>query len=350
VKAIAPIALVALFSSTTTGAVNIDMVPVGYAGNKADGRYGLNGIGSVGYHYRIGKYEVTNAQYALFLNSVDPTGANTLALYSTNMTSNANGGIIRNLDGGNGAKYEVKLGRDYNPVIYASWFDAIRFANWLHNGEGAGNTENGAYTLLGGTPTPSNGDSITRNPGARFWLPSEDEWYKAAFYKHDGVTGNYLNYPMSTNAVPNSDQPPGNDAPNPSNTANFHSHDFNANGYDDGYAVTGSTSFSSSQNYLTDVGAYTLSIGPFGTFDQGGNVWEWNDSFIESPIGNSRRGWRGSSWGGDYQGLHAAYVDLGFVPWIEREDTGFRIATLIPEPSSLLLVAIGSLILRYCKR
>ena len=106
--------------------------------------------------------------------------------------------------------------------MFVSWYDSIRFANWLHNGQGSGDTENGAYTLLGGTPTPSNGNSITRNAGAKWWLPSEDEWYKAAYHKNDGVTGNYWDYPTSTDAVPYSDQPPGSGAPDPSNTANFY--------------------------------------------------------------------------------------------------------------------------------
>jgi hypothetical protein len=95
-----------------------------------------------------------------------------------------------------------------------------------------------AYTLLGGTPIPSNANSITRNGGARWFLPSEDEWYKAAYHKNDGVTGNYWDYPTSTDAVPFSDQPPGSDAPDLSNTANFFKDDGIANGYDDGFAVT----------------------------------------------------------------------------------------------------------------
>ncbi len=69
------------------------------------------------------------------------------------------------------------------PVNYVSWYDSIRFANWLNNGQGTGDTETGAYTLLGGTPTPSNGVSITRNAGATWFLPSEDEWYKAAYHQ-----------------------------------------------------------------------------------------------------------------------------------------------------------------------
>ena len=67
-------------------------------------------------------------------------------------------------------------------MSYVSCFDALRFANWLHNGQGSSDTENGAYTLLGGTPMPTNGASVTRKPAATLVLPSEDEWYKAAYF------------------------------------------------------------------------------------------------------------------------------------------------------------------------
>ena len=39
------------------------------------------------------------------------------------------------------------------PVNYVDFYDALRFANWMNNGQGNGDTETGAYTLLGGTPT-----------------------------------------------------------------------------------------------------------------------------------------------------------------------------------------------------
>ncbi len=284
-----------LFTTTSHGAT-INTVPVGNPGNA--GEIQPSGMfGAVGYYYRIGTTEITNNQYAEFLNGVDPSGANTLALYDGNMSIDPRvGGINFNGGAANGSKYEIKPGRGNNPVVYVSWYDSIRFANWLHNGQGAGNTEDGAYTLLGGTPTPSNGNSITRNAGAKWWLPSENEWYKAAYHKNDGVTGNYWDYPTSTDALPYSDQPPGSGAPDPSNTANFYGNDGIANGYNDGYAVTGSTSILI-DNPLTDVGAYTSALSPYGTFDQGGNVYEWNEKLFSEF--SSFRGHRGGSWRGE---------------------------------------------------
>ena len=131
---------------------------------------------------------------------------------------------------------------------------ALRFANWMQNGQGSGSTETGAYTL--GTLTngvPVNGN-ITCNSGATWFLPSENEWYKAAYY--DANTASYFSYPTKTNATPVSDEPAGGDGgSNPSNTANFLNDDGNnANGFNDGFAVTGDPTFSFSENYVTSVG------------------------------------------------------------------------------------------------
>ena len=71
--------------------------------------------------------------------------------------------------------YAVNSGFGPNPVNHVSFFDAMRFVNWLQNGQGSGGTETGVYTI-------SDGISETRNPSASFWLPSENEWYKAAYY------------------------------------------------------------------------------------------------------------------------------------------------------------------------
>jgi formylglycine-generating enzyme len=331
-------------------AITIDTVPVGNPGNAGelsggelpgDPAIGLGPVGIVGavsYEYRIGKYEVTNAQYTEFLNAVDPTGANLLGLYNIAMSSSPRSGINVNNGAANGSKYLVKSGRDYNPVVLVSWYDAFRFANWLHNGQGSGDTETGAYTLLGGTPIPTNGSSIVRNPGATWFLPNENEWYKAAYHKNDGVTGNYWDYATATDSTPYSDQPPGIDAPDSSNTANYYRDDNAANGYDDGFAITGSTSFEDLQNYLNDAGAYTQSVSAYGTLGQGGNVWEWNETLINSPF----RGMRGGGW--DSQQLDLAAMtryDGGAFPVVENNVVGFRVAC-IPEPGTLLLAALAT--------
>ena len=195
---------ISLFASSPATAVTIAWSPVGNPGNANDG----TGFGAVPYSYNIGKYDVTNSQYAEFLNTKDPTGANTLGLFKSNGGAGnpaPNPGISFNSASANGSKYSVVSGKGNQPVVDVTWYDAIRFANWLNNGQGDGDTETGAYTVLGGTPTPSNGLTITRNAGATVFLPSENEWYKAAYY--DPATNSYFLYATSSNTVPTATSP-----------------------------------------------------------------------------------------------------------------------------------------------
>lgn len=291
--------------AATAANITIDTVPVGNTGNSAD----TTGFGAVSYTYNIGTTEVTNAQYAVFLN--EKAKSDPLGLYSTSMGSGY-GGITRSGSDG-GYTYAPISGRENMPVNYVSWFDSIRFANWLHNGQGNGDTENGAYTLLGGTPTPSNPEDINRNPGATWFLTSEDEWYKAAYHKNDGDTANYFEYPTSSDSDPTAEAPPGG-----SNSAN--------------YDIIVSD--------LTDAGAYVDSDSPYGTFDQGGNVFEWNESLL---LGSLRKVRGGSS---DSPSIHLSAFEPGFAGDPTNEDylLGFRVATVVvPEPSSLALATLGLL-------
>jgi formylglycine-generating enzyme required for sulfatase activity len=315
-------------------AVTIDTVRVGNAGNSND----TTGYGGVSYDYRIGTYEVTVRQYAEFLNAVAAT--DTYSLYNPAMGGDLNiAGIVRS--GSAGSYSYSAIGSANKPVTYVSWGDAVRFANWLHNGQPTGmqvaaTTEDGAYTLNGAI-TDEDLNAVSRNSGATWFLTSADEWYKAAYHQNDGQTGNYWDYPTSTDSVPYSDQPPGSDAPTPSNTANFYGDDGLGNLYDDGYAITGSTSYSSSQLYLSDAGAYTLSASPYGTFDQGGNVWEWNEALLFG----SYRGLRGGAWSDGSSNMQSSFGDYIFQPNYEfTGDVGFRVAT-VPEPSTLVLAAMA---------
>ena len=169
---------VGLIAGNAHAEVTFDWATVGNAGNAADASAPAP-TGAVGYDYRIAKTEVTNAQYVEFLNAKaasDPYGLFNpeMTAGNDNGTAHTWGGITRSGTDGS-YTYAVKDGRGNNPVAFVSYFDSVRFINWLHNGQGNGDTETGAYTLLGGTPTPTNADTLTRNAGAQYFMPSRDE-------------------------------------------------------------------------------------------------------------------------------------------------------------------------------
>jgi ABC-2 type transport system ATP-binding protein len=179
----------ALAASSAGATVAIDWANVNAPGNACDPQ-AQGCFGAVAVGFRAGRYEVTNAQYAEFLNAVAsaaaiPNGADPKELYSDEMDSSADGGITRTGDGLlTNYVYAVKPGFAARPVNFVSFWDAARFANWLHNGQPAGaetpaTTEDGAYTI---TTAGVNDNTVTRNAGAQIFLPSEDEWYKAAYY------------------------------------------------------------------------------------------------------------------------------------------------------------------------
>lgn len=324
--------LVAFLAAHTASAlVTIDSVYVGNIGNPNDP---TTGFGGVNYGYSIGKYEVTLNQYTEFLNAVAKT--DTYGLYNTSMGTELRvAGISRS--GSSGSYNYSVIGSGNRPVTLVSWYDSARFMNWLHNGQpaglqAAGTTETGAYTLTGNTGI------VTRNSGWTYGLPSENEWYKAAYYQpaaHGGDADGYWLYPTANNAIPNSR----NGSLSDPNSGNFYRNDGIANGFNGGYAVTDSASHSTSQNYLTDVGAFGLADSFYGTFDQGGNVLEWNDAVI----GGSARGWRGGSWFDGENSLRSSYRGSAG-PSVEGYFMGFRVA-IIPEPSVAGLMGLGALLL-----
>ena len=337
---------------STSYAIHVETVLVDNAGSAAD----TTGYGAVAYEYRIGKYEITNAQYAGFLNAVDPNGLNAMSLYDSQMSSHVLGGLSFSSGNVAGAKYGVKSGRGENPVVFVSWYDAIRMANWMNNGQGNADTETGAYTLgaLGADAVPVGGPGIARNAGARWYLPNENEWYKAAYHQPFGQGGDgddYWEYATGTNAIPYSTAPAGAATPDPANAANYFYDDLGAAvGYNDGFAISGSYVYNSALNYLTEVGAYSESTSFYGTFDQNGNVSEWN----ERPFaGGANREIRGGSWAAtgffgplflsaqQSNGLNSATSSFA--------EIGFRLATIVPEPAAATLV-VSALTLLWGRR
>jgi formylglycine-generating enzyme len=299
--------------NTCFGLICIETVNVGDPGNPADTD---TGFGAVKDQYAIGKYESTVGQYVIFLNAVAAVTDKEaiISLWNRDMEKTksyvSTTGLIARTGSGTSEqpyvyteKVDPSLGASSSKraILNISWFSAARFANWLHNGATASSsTETGAYTLNYATS-----GVFTKNAGARWWIPSEDEWYKAAYYDptKPGIN-KYWKYPTRFDEVPASEAPIGG-----ANSANYNS------------------PLSLEKNRITPVGAYSASASYYGTYDQAGLMWEWNDAvytgYDDNPI---TRGMRGGSWSLGIINV-SKFGPRDYEPIYDDDDTGFRIAT-----------------------
>ena len=323
-----------LLSAASARAMSMETVTVGDPANAADTRYETPGYGSVGYVYSIGKYEVTAGQYCEFLNAVATT--DTYGLYNPRMNydSDPQGFGCNIKRSGNAGSYTYTVAPDWanRPVNWVSWGDAARFANWLHNGQrtgaqGASTTENGAYALNGAT-TDAALLAVTRTLNWKWAITSEAEWYKAAYYKGGSTNAGYWDYPTSNDSVPSNVL--GNPT-DPGNNATYYDHFGTGNGT---HTIGG-------PYYRTESGSHENSDSAYSTFDQGGNVWEWN----EAVLYGSARGLRGGSFDHYYYSLSASERDAFYHadvygPSFETDIVGFRVVE-VPEPATLIFLALG---------
>lgn len=143
------------------------------------------------------------------------------------------------------------------------------------------------------------------------------------------VRHRYWTYPTQSNTGPI------NSLPDTGNHANF----FNQFG-------TGNGGYTDPNNYLTSVGAFNLSPGPSGTFDQGGDVFQWNETLFRP--GSADRTIRGGSFNYYLGGLdsmsRAPGPAMNGAPGI-----GFRVAS-VPEPNSTILLLAGIVALGVGRR
>jgi formylglycine-generating enzyme required for sulfatase activity len=248
--------------------------------------------------YSIAKHEVTVAHYCEFLNAVASTDP--YALYIPAM-----GDMIRRSTHPTTGRYSYEVLGDWanRPVLMISWSNAVRFCNWLTNGQASdpASTEDGSYALAGAT---SNAVLmlVTRRPEAMYVLPTEDEWYKAAYHKNDGPTNHYWEYATQSEAMPSNTIV----SPDPGNSATF---------WDNGY--TGGV------YKPTVVGAHSNSPSAYGTFDQSGNVYE----FTETPNNtNAGRIARGGSFAGIVSSMRATYRVIYPYPTYRWGEGGMRVA------------------------
>jgi formylglycine-generating enzyme required for sulfatase activity len=282
---------------------DIEFVTIGNPGNAADDiNANPDFAGSVPYVYRMGKFEISEQMIA---------------------KANAEGGL--------GISKDTR-GPD-KPGTPVNWNEAARFVNWLNTSSGSapaykftrqpgevGYSANANIELWTVGDAGYNPNNLYRNSLARFFLPSVDEWYKAAYY--DPTSGVYYDYPTGSDSAPTR-------------------------------VASGTAAGTAVYNGQPGPADITLAGGlsPYGTMGQGGNVYEWEETdfdLVNGPIPSlSARGVRGGNWLFNSSILLSS--SRGNTSPTSASNFGFRVAS-IPEPSTLLLGAMAGMGLLWRRR
>ncbi|HVZ93241.1 MAG TPA: SUMF1/EgtB/PvdO family nonheme iron enzyme [Phycisphaerales bacterium] len=290
----------------------LDWVAIGSPGNRGilpeETDLYRGPLGAVDYDYRMTRTEITYSQWFEFVQAYAPyyegshgdsTFLGRFIIYSISTQS-----------------YELQRGAENYP-IEVGWRFAARYCNWLHNDKAL--TENafqaGAYdtSTFGDNPDGTFTDQLTHSPNARYWIPTDNEWLKAAYYDPNRYGENqegYWLYPYASNEPPI----PGNPA--------------------DG-ATTNAGPGGSFAN--RNAGSYPWANAPWGLLDVSGGAEEWLEDATSGLNGPLARGWRGSGWGDDgYQTYDRN--DWSFLTRVGSQ-IGLRVAS-VPTPGSLLVIWI----------
>ena len=281
---------------TEANEFTMEFVTIGNPGNAADTTGSPNPAGSVAYIYNLGKYEVSRDM----INKANTAGS--LGITMQDMTSYGGNGLLR-------------------PATGITWNEAARYVNWLNTSTGG----TAAYKFSGSTfqlwsagDAGYNASNMFRNSLAKYWLPSSNEWYKAAYGNPNGT---WNNYPTGSDSVPTAVA-----SGTAANTAVYRQSPSVA-------ALTGPAD-------ITSAGG----LSPYGTMGQGGNVWEWNETAYDGSNNSPGdiRDLRGGSWLESVGGYYlAASTQGGGTPTYEGDpNQGFRVVS-VPEPSALSLLAVG---------
>ncbi len=315
---------------------DIEFVTIGDPGNPGyplaspPGYLNVQGRGAVDYLYRIGKYEVTTAQWMEFVNNY-----NTLGGQWTYFADPVAWGAVPDPSyTGPGVKYMLDPGLPNAamvPVSGISWRESAMFCNWLHNGKASGlwAIENGAYDTSMFTTNPNGtfNDQLTHHPDAKFWIPTFDEWTKASHWdpnRYGPGQGGYWLYSHQSEDPPIGG-PPG-----------------------QGQANTGFFLPNAGQFYIP-LGSYPETQSPWGLMDTAGATNEHTE-FFWPLVMPSERGGRGS-WAG---GAHEA-ADRIYFPWPSKPQYGFsmlglRVASQVPAPASLVILGFAWISWGGCTR
>lgn len=272
----------------------VDFVNIGNPGNADDAGAGgglySSPYGGVAYGYRMGKFEISQEQ----------------------VEKASTGGLVGMLPSPHtGAEPTSR-----------NWLQAAAFVNWLNTTTGhqaAYNlTYSGSWSMTlwsSGDAWQTGGENRYRHKDAYYFLPSEDEWYKAAYHQNDGMTANYWDYATGSNSVPTQELTGGTI---PGSAVFF-----------DPVAIV-NPGDPTDANLAGGLSAY-------GTMGQNGNLSEWTESDLAGVNGsaNATRVTRGGAWNGPESYLRSSDRVIGD-PNLDHFH-GFRVAS-IPEPTTALLL------------
>jgi formylglycine-generating enzyme required for sulfatase activity len=320
----------------------IDFVTVGAVGNAPyAGPPGLGsnvGRGRVDYEYRIGRTEITTAQWAEFYNAAfDRPSTDRIPFVSAPLIW---GGQSTTPNTPGGRRWTVPAGREMFAAGGVTWRTAAIYCNWLHNGKGTNREAflSGAYDVST-FGTPNGGisfvDQLTRSAGARYWVPSIDEWIKAAHYdpqkvNADGSVGGWWEYPHSREDRAPVYGPPG---------------QLNAGRPTEANAAWNDLNFPGFSPFAVPLGAYPLSTSPWGLLDTSGGTAEWTEAVFQErdEIWPRSRYTDGAAWAFGPGGDTARNPSGSLSPGSSEADYGFRIAS-IPSPGAVGLVMAFSVV------
>ncbi|MBL0922675.1 MAG: SUMF1/EgtB/PvdO family nonheme iron enzyme, partial [Phycisphaerales bacterium] len=212
-----------------------------------------------------------------------------------------------------------------NKPMRASWRMAARFANWLHNdqADAAWAFETGAYdTSTFGTTQNEHGinvltDQQQRSEGARFFIPTADEWKKAGFYdpnRYGEEDGGWWLYPTTSDTAPYAAAP-----------------EFGGE--------TNGGPFPPGQIRPLDVGSYPHVQSPWGLLDVSGGAHEWMEDFQNPAVPSSRLAGGTSIYFPSPTEVGDHLTVLGGLS--PADLTGIRLASVIPSPSPIAVLAVG---------
>lgn len=302
----------------------IDFVTIGAPGNAAyqaaDPQSFEHNRGAVAYEYKIGRYEATSGQWAEFLNA---------ALNRPDPIPWVEVPII--WGGGQFAPFSVPESRSMFAAGGATWRTCAIFTNWLHNNKSLERAAflSGAYDVstFGGDANGNFTDQREHSPGARYWIPTMDEWLKAAHYdpskqNPDGSIGGWWQYSNGTDSPYVYGPPPGGEA---------------------------NADFESPNPFFIPLGSYEITS-PWGLYDVAGATSEYTETIYPDEAGPRYRVVDGSGRGRPAGGLDRIGGLGAEGPGRHDNAIGFRIAAAVPAPATGALLTMAGIVLAWRER